>query len=425
MDLINCGAKFHCRPEAMKDVQPPCSHRVFGLDVLRAAAVLLVLACHTVAHGTPPAWFKWYFWAQGTTGVEIFYVLSGFLIGSVLIRSYRAGKLESTSDILDFWKRRWARTVPLYAFFLLVYLRFDYHGPASLEVTWPFFLFLQNFAWPMPPFFEHSWSLAVEEWFYLLLPCVFLGTSAALKTGRRGMFATCGVFIIAPLVARLVFGWHAQSLSDVDRFVRSVVICRLDSLFIGVIVAYLRIEQPKLFARLAAAWKLPLALFIGATFYLACGAPYLVSHGIVRTMFYPALSVTIAALLPAAMMVRTSGIHLLDRFINWTSRISYSLYLGHICMLTLVLSMFSKYGWSIDSQRTTLLLYATLAFFYFAFAHLTYNLVEQPYIRLRDRLMGNTDERSGSIAVNDTAMQSPFLAEQQEVHAHMQHTAHR
>ncbi|KML09786.1 MULTISPECIES: acyltransferase family protein [Burkholderia] len=385
--------------------------RVFGLDVLRALAVLLVLASHTVAHGTPPEWLRWYFSAQGTIGVEIFYVLSGFLIGSVLIQSRKAGKLKAPGDILDFWKRRWARTLPLYGFFLLVYLRFDYHGPASLEVAWPFFLFLQNLAWPIAPFFEHSWSLAVEEWFYLLLPCVFLAAAGTLKSNGRAMLATCVAFLIVPLAARIVFGWHAQSLSDVDRHVRSIVLCRLDSLFIGVIAAYIRIEQPEWFARSASVWKYSMPLFIGFTIYFSCGAPYLVTSGVVRTMAYPILSVVIATLLPAAMTVHTSGSALLDHFIRWTSRISYSLYLGHICMLTLVLAMFSKYGWTLDGHRTTLIFYATLAGCYFVFAHLTYQFVEQPYIRLRDRIMGNSDERSGNIAVAESTVLSRSMTD--------------
>jgi len=398
---------------------------VFGLDILRALAVLLVLASHTVAHGAPPAWLRWYFSAQGTIGVEIFYVLSGFLIGSVLIRSRKTGKLTAPGDILDFWKRRWARTLPLYAFFLLVYLRFDYHGPASLDVAWPFFVFLQNLAWPIGPFFEHSWSLAVEEWFYLLLPCVFLAAAAVLKSNGRAMLATCAVFLVVPLVARIAFGWHAQSLSDVDRHVRSIVLCRLDSLFIGVIAAYVRIERPERFARLASLWKYAVPIFIGLTLYLACGAPYLVSNATVRTMAYPMLSVVIAALLPAAMTVHTSGNRSLDRFIDWTSRISYSLYLGHICMLTLALSMFAKYGWSIESHRTTLILYIVLAGFYFAFAHLTYKFVEQPYIRLRDKVMGNSDERSGSIAVSEPAGRPEIVAKRpSEALANLQRIEH-
>lgn len=409
-----------------KSAPPPNSQRVFGLDILRALAVLLVLASHTVAHGAPPAWLRWYFSAQGTIGVEIFYVLSGFLIGSVLIRSRKAGKLEAPGDVLDFWKRRWARTLPLYAFFLLVYLRFDYHGPASLDVAWPFFLFLQNLAWPIRPFFEHSWSLAVEEWFYLLLPCVFLAAAGMLKSNGRAMLATCIVFIVGPLAARIVFGWHAQSLSDVDSHVRSIVLCRLDSLFIGVIVAYIRIERPKQFARLAPLWKFALPIFVALTLYFACGAPYLVTNPIVRTMAYPMLSVVIAALLPSAMTVRTSGSRLLDRFIDWTSRISYSLYLGHICMLTLVLGMFAKYGWSIESHRTTLILYVTLAGFYFAFAHLTYKFVEQPYIRLRDKVMGNSDERSGCNAVSaPSALPETRAKRSPEVLANVQHVEHR
>ncbi|MCA3787746.1 acyltransferase, partial [Burkholderia sp.] len=390
-----------------KYAPPSPSQRVFGLDVLRSVAVLLVLACHTVAHGAPPAWLKWYFWAQGTIGVEIFYVLSGFLIGSILIKSYKTGKLRAPCDILDFWKRRWARTLPLYAFFLLVYLRFDYHGPAPLDVAWPFFLFLQNLAWPMAPFFEHSWSLAVEEWFYLLLPCAFLAALTVLRTNGRALLATCTVFLLLPLCARIYFGWHAQSLAEVDRYVRSIVICRLDSLFIGVIAAYVRIERPALFARFAKSWKLPLALFVGLTFYFAFGAPYLASNGFLRVMFFPMLSVVIAALLPAAMQVRTSGSRLFDRFIGWTSKISYSLYLGHICMLTLGLGLFASRGISIDGQLATAALYITLVCLYYAFATLTYTFIEQPYIRLRDRSMGNTDDRSGAVAMTSDKQTAP------------------
>ncbi|MCA3831941.1 MAG: acyltransferase, partial [Burkholderia sp.] len=347
------------------------------------------------------------FWAQGTIGVEIFYVLSGFLIGSILIKSYKTGKLRAPCDILDFWKRRWARTLPLYAFFLLVYLRFDYHGPAPLDVAWPFFLFLQNLAWPMAPFFEHSWSLAVEEWFYLLLPCAFLAALTVLRTNGRALLATCTVFLLLPLCARIYFGWHAQSLAEVDRYVRSIVICRLDSLFIGVIAAYVRIERPALFARFAKSWKLPLALFVGLTFYFAFGAPYLASNGFLRVMFFPMLSVVIAALLPAAMQVRTSGSRLFDRFIGWTSKISYSLYLGHICMLTLGLGLFASRGISIDGQLATAALYITLVCLYYAFATLTYTFIEQPYIRLRDRSMGNTDDRSGAVAMTSDKQTAP------------------
>ncbi|AOI98088.1 acyltransferase family protein [Burkholderia sp. LA-2-3-30-S1-D2] len=375
------------------------SRRVFGLDVLRASAVILVLASHTVAHGTPPTWLKWYFGAQGVIGVEIFYVLSGFLIGGILIRSHRAGKFNSPAHVLDFWKRRWARTLPLYAFFLLVYLRFDYHGPADLRIVWPFFVFLQNLAWPMTPFFEHSWSLAVEEWFYLLLPCLFVGAIKVFRSDRHAMLAVGAAFLVVPLISRIAFGAHAHSLSDIDRNIRSIVICRLDSLFIGVFMAYLHIEHPDIFSKMARSWKIPLALFTASTIYFAIGAPGLASNIAIRMMLYPGISVIIAAIIPGAMLLRTSGIKLADLLIGWTSKISYSLYLGHICMLTLVISVFADYRISIDSQHMTAIFYVSLLLAYYAFATLTYTVVERPYIKLRDKVMGNHDERSGSIAV--------------------------
>lgn len=104
------------------------SRRVFGLDLMRSFAVLLVLIGHSSAHFSPPAWFRWFWGPQGLLGVEVFYVLSGYLIGGILIKLSAAGRLHTMASVWNFWQRRWARTIPLYLGFLLIYLRFDYLG---------------------------------------------------------------------------------------------------------------------------------------------------------------------------------------------------------------------------------------------------------------------------------------------------------
>ncbi|SAL16160.1 acyltransferase [Caballeronia terrestris] len=377
--------------------------RVFGLDLLRACAVLSVVIGHTLDHGAPANWIVRYVAPQAVTGVELFYVLSGFLIGHILIRSVQAGKLHSKHDIIDFWKRRWARTLPAYVFFLLLYLRFDYHGPADLTKVWPFFLFLQNLAWPTLPFFTHSWSLAVEEWFYLLLPLTFLGFVKLFKTSGKSILATALVFIFIPLVARVVFSVEAEEWAGFDSFVRSIVICRLDSLFIGVLLAYVRINHPETFNRIANFWPVGLLALVGLVTYLSIGVPYLEKSRLIRIAFFPLFSVSIAFVIPALIRLESTGLKLLDVAITHTSKVSYSLYLGHISMLTLLLAIMDKLGWSAKDGWSTLLMYFSLAIFYFAFATLTYEFVEQPYIRLRDRLLGHSDERSGNFAVNSTS----------------------
>lgn len=375
------------------------SARVFGLDVLRAIAVLSVLAGHTLDHGKAPQWMLQYVRPLAFYGVEIFYVLSGFLIGHILLRSVAAGKLHAPADIFDFWKRRWARTLPLYMFFLLVYLRFDYHGPADLRQVWSFLAFLQNFAWHIPPFFTHSWSLAVEEWFYLLLPVVFMAFHWVLRSDGKAILATAAVFLLVPLMSRLAMGQHVTDWPGYDGYIRQTVVCRLDSIFMGVLCAYARIHHPNFFDRSAKFWWAGLGLFV-LLYVILSGVHYFNPVSVwAQAIYLPLLSFSIACMVPAASKMRSTGLSVVDAFISHTSKVSYSLYLGHICMLTLVLGIMDQLGWVADSLHRTALLYIVLTIFYYALANLTYLFVEQPYIKLRNVRMGHSDVRSGNVAV--------------------------
>ena len=94
-----------------------------------------------------------------TLGVEIFFVLSGFLVGGILFEQVMSG--ASWHSLLPtFWVRRWIRTLPSYYLFLglniLIYQR------SGLPPLAPYFAFLQNFVHPIPSFFSDSWSLAIE-----------------------------------------------------------------------------------------------------------------------------------------------------------------------------------------------------------------------------------------------------------------------
>ncbi len=147
--------------------------RVYGLDVFRSFAILFVLIGHSLEHSRISSQIQT-FGHLGILGVELFFVLSGFLIGSMIMRLIDNRRFHSLVDISIFWKRRWLRTLPLYFVALLAFLRFDYHGRHELLEYPAYFVFMQNFAYRMPDFFELSWSLAIEEHFYLLFPIVFL-----------------------------------------------------------------------------------------------------------------------------------------------------------------------------------------------------------------------------------------------------------
>src|SRR5687767_2229393 len=143
------------------------TNRNFGLDVARATAACLVLAIHLVGNlfqvDMGAAWYLAYL------GVDIFFVLSGFLIGNILIQSIdRSSGSFSLENLKKFYVRRWLRTVPLYYFILLLNFFVGYLCFQNTEsFNYKFFFWMQNMTDRPPRFFGEAWSLAIEEWFYL------------------------------------------------------------------------------------------------------------------------------------------------------------------------------------------------------------------------------------------------------------------
>ena len=205
------------------------THR-FGLDLLRAAAVLMVVSSHGGMIGTrwfgvvdPPLCA-----VSGFFGVEAFFVLSGFLIGRIILATIAA---DPRGPVLrTFLVRRWARTLPLY--YVLVAVLFVFlppAGPAGGIV--PYFLTLtQNLAWKTRGFwFPVTWSLAVEEWFYVLFPLVVLAL-ARRRGAAAGMARATVLFLVVPLVLRALLP-RGIDWNDVTR---QVVVLRLDAIAFGV-----------------------------------------------------------------------------------------------------------------------------------------------------------------------------------------------
>ena len=95
--------------------------RAFGPDLIRATAITLVLVAHTFPgkQFSIVSWGRVYF---GHLGVELFFLLSGYLIGGILLKELFSHRLETPGDLFRFWKRRWFRTLPNYYLFLLIFL---------------------------------------------------------------------------------------------------------------------------------------------------------------------------------------------------------------------------------------------------------------------------------------------------------------
>ncbi|MEY2499997.1 MAG: hypothetical protein QOI07_331, partial [Verrucomicrobiota bacterium] len=218
------------------------SGRVFGLDLLRAAAIMMVVCAHGFVvlypHFGEPLGF---FGHGGFYGVELFFVLSGFLIGQILIRA--ACDLGRAGAVASFYVRRWFRTLPLFFLFLIVNVVFErlFRAHAvGLGEGLSHGFFLRNLTRFHMTFFPESWSLAIEEWFYLLFPAaLWLG----LKLTKRfdAVFLSAAfTFLAFSTIARLLAAPDpAATWSDE---LRMVVIYRFDALMIGMLGAWLSLR---------------------------------------------------------------------------------------------------------------------------------------------------------------------------------------
>lgn len=239
--------------------------RNLGLDALRCAAIAVVLANHGLIF-LVVAWGHvrleggvWLFSLLTVPSVEWLFVLSGFLIGTMMIRTFEApGTFWGRAR--GFWLRRWFRTVPNYYLFLVVNLVLLQVGWAIGDASWKHAVFAQNLAWreDLPVFFIEAWSLALDEWFYLVLP--LLVGIAARATGRplRTSFLVATVALITlPMVARLA-AEPPSSFEEWDLRIRRVTVMHLDATGWGVLGAAVSRWHPKLWS-----WRLGTKAAIG------------------------------------------------------------------------------------------------------------------------------------------------------------------
>lgn len=219
--------------------------RLAGLDILRALAIALVLMSHYHGFVSQAPTFG-FIGGVGWAGVDLFFVLSGYLIGNQLLAPVARGE---SLDLKGFFARRLLRTLPNYYAVLAVYLLLPDSPIAGKEMApvWRYLTFTQNFGLNYGETFTHSWSLCIEEQFYLVLPLAVL---ALVGNSRSPRLLWCA------LVAAIGAGMMARGLAFMDGkdvFAAPVYyssFCRFDELLPGVAIAMLKNFHPEAFARI-------------------------------------------------------------------------------------------------------------------------------------------------------------------------------
>jgi peptidoglycan/LPS O-acetylase OafA/YrhL len=353
-----------------------------SLDGLRALAILSVMLFHFGATG-----FAW-----GYVGDDIFFVISGYLITAILLYEYaRNGRISFRS----FYYRRALRLLPALAVPCLVFFGLSctiLKNPkqAAQEVAVVIFYianWTRAFEAGVPKALGHTWSLSVEEQFYMVWPGILLVT---LTVRPFRQFACCAVLTLVAVVIL----WRAHLTAAgaaVDRLYFGTD-TRADAFLIGAAVA-LALSVPRVASHVAAPARylwVPAAVVVVA---VPAVFPWFDRH-----MFYGGYSVValaaaiiVAAALYDGLLARALG----NRVLVWIGRRSYGLYLWHYPIMLLCLLHFHVP----DGVRLTLLA-GTGAF---VAAALSYRFVELPALQLRYvkpppiRAAQLTDEASGLI----------------------------
>ena len=347
------------------------------LDLCRALAILLVLLSHgrfLVRSALP--WAD-YLRFGGFMGVELFFALSGFLIGGILIRLSRGG---GTHWLRGFYARRWFRTLPNYYLFLLVNVLLVTFGiySAELDAAWKYPVFIQNLFGPHPLFFSEAWSLALEEVFYLLFPALFLLASRLSGFSHvRSILAVALTVIVLSLLARLLL---ANSIDAWDTGIRKVVFLRFDTLMFGVLLAWVYDQHPRWLKKPGLATGMTLIFVACVMFYVLATDAELNESFFAKTLYLSLVPVGCAGLLLIGIERRLPV--WLTTASGFLARISYSVYLVNIPVMLILIYLFDCCGTSLLGALGMWLAFMVLTL---AISHGVYEGYEKRFNALRDR----------------------------------------
>jgi peptidoglycan/LPS O-acetylase OafA/YrhL len=346
------------------------TNRNFGLDFIRSIAILLVLIAHLGVDDQVVGGLK-----IGGLGVEIFFVLSGFLIGQILIKILK--KTFTWQVVLDFWIRRWLRTLPLYyAVIILKFLFFDHTYGMKILV---YFLFLQN-NFVGIGFMPVTWSLVIEEWFYITLPILLyiVFYKKAITPNKLVVFIVC--FIATISMARFgfvtVFNRGFEGITGNFPF-------RLDSLMMGVLLAHIKLNFQKIHSYLITCNFFVFVLIIYCMLLVSFASANSTPNNIntlvwTRTFWFILNSFCIALLIPFIESKITTSSAFFKQLITAISVFSYCAYLIHMEVYRLFLSaaIFS-FQWFMQAFISISIV--------FMLSNIIYAFYEKPMTDLRER----------------------------------------
>jgi peptidoglycan/LPS O-acetylase OafA/YrhL len=333
-------------------------HKLLALDHLRAFAILYVILFHYQFFGHP-AWVK-AIAGFGWSGVDLFFVLSGFLISGQLFGTIAKGNQISLSE---FFIKRFFRIIPPFLFVVILYASFPaLREWGHLSPIWRYLTFTLNFSLDLRKYgtFSHAWSLCVEEQFYFFLPLLFVLFSY-FKMGSKASYLLIALFIGGFVIRLWSWNHFIEPVLSTDNYgaywneyIYYPTYNRLDSLLVGVSIAGLytfypsvkamvnRYCNPVLFSGIAL-WAVSCVVCKGYSTYNT-------------TMWgFPLIALSYGLIL-AAVVCPASPVYRFKSYVtSQIATLSYSMYLTHKIVIHVVQNILQNLGIDKNSNLTMLI----------------------------------------------------------------------
>lgn len=358
-------------------------NRIFGLDIIRATAIISVLLGHgalIIPGETGSIYATAYNFLDG---VFVFFVLSGFLIGEILIYTLE-NKPITKETLVTFWKRRLLRTVP--AYYITIVVLFIFYaiysmGFGGLNILL-YFVFLQNFCTSHPFFFAEAWTLSIEVWFYILIPLLVFVLKGYFKlSDKKSIMIPIVVFILFGFLMRLFRAYTYTEIDGtiIDQFFRKQVVTRIDSVTFGVLGAYIY----KYYKSFWENFKY-LFLVLGISIFLYTKYP-IFEHGKLFKLvfFYTLQSLSFLLIIPFFNSIK-SGKGVFYIIMTTLSYVSFSIYLLNLNFIQVFILDKINFG-SITGVSLQIVKYVLYIFLSIFGGIVMYKNVEIPFMKLRKK----------------------------------------